>query len=253
MILVIQAIILSVIQGISEWFPISSSGHLAIFQEIFGFQNLAFDVFLHFASILAVIIVFRKDIIKLFNFKNRKNLSYIGLLIIALIPAGILGFMYGDVIEGVFSNLIYIGIFFIISGVLIYSTRFAKQKKEELDFLDSVFIGLLQAFALFPGVSRSGSTISAGLFNGLKKEYAVKFSFLLAIPIVLGAGVLKLKDLAFSDISYGLLIASFIITFIVSLFTIKVLLKIIKGDRFYLFGFYNLLIGILVLIWGLVR
>lgn len=253
MIALFQIIILSVIQGIAEWLPISSSGHLAILQNLFGFQNLAFDVFLHLASILAVIIIFWKDITGLFNFKKKENLRYIGLLIIGIIPAGIAGILFEHQIENFFSSFLYLGIFFIVSGVLIYSTKFAKVKKEKLNFFDSIFIGIFQAIAIVPGISRSGATISSGLFRGLNKEEAVKFSFFMAIPVILGAALVELKDTALSQINYSFLIISFAVTLLVSIFAIKLLLKIIKGDNFYLFGVYNFLVGALILIFNLVK
>ncbi|MDD5193136.1 MAG: undecaprenyl-diphosphate phosphatase [Candidatus Nanoarchaeia archaeon] len=249
----LQLIVLSIIQGVAEWFPVSSSGHLAIFQKIFGFENLSFDVFLHLASIIAVIILFRKEIARIFYLKDRKNLRDLLLIILGIIPAGILGFLFKKQIAGFFSSLMYIGIFFILSGILVYSTRFSKEKKETLNWLDSLFIGIFQAIAIVPGISRSGATISSGMFRGLKKEAAVKFSFLLAIPIVLGAALLEIRDLSFLGIDYPMLIISFIITFVTSLMTIKYLLKIVKSDKFYLFGIYNFILGVLVLLWGFVR
>lgn len=248
MVSIIQAIILSIIQGITEWFPISSSGHLALIQDYFGFQNLPFDVFLHLASVIAVVVVFWKDIIKLMNLKEKSNLKYIFYLIIALIPAFIAGFLFKNQIKAAFSNPLYLGIFFIASGVLVYSTKFSKEKKDKPNFLDSLYIGIFQAFAVFPGISRSGATISSGMYRGLEKEKAVKFSFLLAIPVILGAAILEAKDFIAADINYTVLIISFIITLAVSLFTIKILLRIVRGEKFYLFGLYNFLIGILVLI-----
>jgi undecaprenyl-diphosphatase len=250
MVALIQVIILSIIQGIAEWLPISSSGHLAIFQNIFHFGSLSFDVFLHFASILAVVVIFWKDIIKIFYPWQKDKIKYILLIIIGIIPAGIMGFLFKNQIEGFFSSMFYLGIFFIISGIIIYLTKFSKQKKENISFFDSIFIGIFQAIAILPGISRSGASISSGMFRRISNEEAVKFSFIMAIPVILGAGVLELKDLAFSQISYSILIISFIITFVISLFTIKILLKIIKTDKFYLFGIYNLIIGILVLIWS---
>lgn len=253
MVSVIQALILSIVQGITEWLPISSSGHLAIFQNIFGFQNLPFDVFLHFASILAVFVIFWKDIVKLFNFKDKKNLKYLGLLILALIPAAIVGLLFKNQIAGFFSSTLYLGIFFMASGGIVYSTKFAKPKqgKEKPSWLDSIFIGLMQALAILPGVSRSGSTISGGMFRGLKKEEAVKFSFLLAVPVILGASVLEAKDLVLQNMSFVLLLSSFVVTFLVSLIAIKVLLRIIRGNRFYLFGIYNFFVGLIVLCWSI--
>lgn len=251
--LLFQAVILSIIQGISEWFPVSSSGHLAIMHNIFGFQNLSFDVFLHFASIFAVILIFWKDIIKLLNIKNKENLRYIFYIAIAIIPAGIIGYLFKKQIEGFFSSIFYIGIFFIISGILVYSTKFSKEKKEEISLFDSIFIGLLQAIAILPGISRSGATISSSIFRGVSKKEAVKFSFLIAIPVILGASILEFKDLTLSNISYFILLLCFFITFITSLFTIKILMKIIKSEKFYLFGVYNLVLGILILIWNFLK
>jgi len=253
MVNLIEILFLSLVQGICEWFPVSSSGHLAIFQNIFGFSSLAFDVFLHFASILAVLVLFWKDIVSILNLKKRENWKYIMLLILGIIPAGIVGVLFKDYIEGFFSSLFYLGIFFIISGVLVYSTKFFKERKEKIGWFDSLFIGIFQAIAILPGISRSGATISGGLIRGIDKEKALKFSFLMAIPLILGAGVLELKDLAFSEISYSMLLISFIVTFIVSLFTIKILLKIVKSDKFYLFGIYNFIVGVLVLIWSFAR
>lgn len=250
MVSLIETLILSVIQGICEWFPISSSGHLAIFHNIFGFQSLSFDVFLHFASIFAVLFAFRKDILAIFYPLNKKNIKYLGLLLIGIIPAGIIGVLFRDFIEGFFSSLFYLGIFFIISGVLVYSTKFFKLKKENINWMDSLFIGIFQAIAILPGISRSGATISGGLIRGVDKEQALKFSFLMAIPLIFGASILELNNLIISDISYWLLLISFLITFFVSLFTINVLLKIVKSDKFYLFGVYNFILGIFVLIWS---
>lgn len=246
MVSLLEAVILSIIQGITEWFPISSSGHLALAQNFFGFQDLSYDVFLHFASIFAVLFMFKRDILKIFSF-NKESLNYILLLIIAIIPAGILGFYFSDYIEKLFSNMIYLGFFFIFSGIIIYFTKFTNENKSDITKKDAFFIGLLQAIALMPGISRSGMTISAGLFKGISKRASIRFSFLMSIPIILGASVLKAKDLTASNINLNILVVSFIITFLVSIFTIKILIKIISKDKFYLFGVYNILLGGLVL------
>lgn len=254
MINLLEAVILSVIQGITEWLPVSSSGHLAIFHNILGFQELSYDVFLHFAGILAVIIIFYKDILKLLNLKDKENLKYILYIIIAIIPAGIIGVLFKDNIESFFSSLFYLGIFFIISGILIFSTKFFRKRIDgDIVFLDSVFIGLFQAIAILPGISRSGATISAGIFRGINKETAAKFSFLIAIPVVLGASIIEFKNLVYSQIDIKILILSFILTLVVSIIVIKLLLKILKSDKFYLFGVYNFILGVIVLIWSLMR
>ena len=247
MVSLIEAVILSIIQGITEWFPVSSSGHLALMQQFFGFQNLSYDVFLHFAGIFAVLFVFKREVLKLLSF-NKVSLKYIGLLILALIPAGFAGFLLSDWIENLFSNMTYLGIFFIISGLVVYSSKLSIEKKSDISNKDAWLIGLLQALAILPGISRSGMTISAGLFKGISKRAAIRFSFLMSIPLILGASVLKTKDLIVSNIDISILIISFIITFLVSLITIKLLIRIIKSDKFYLFGIYNILLGIVVLI-----
>ena len=247
MVSLIEAVILSIIQGITEWFPVSSSGHLALMQQFFGFQNLSYDVFLHFAGIFAVLFVFKREVLKLLSF-NKVSLKYIGLLILALIPAGFAGLLLSDWIENLFSNMTYLGIFFIISGLVVYSSKFSIERKSDISNKDAWFIGLLQALAILPGISRSGMTISAGLFKGISKRAAIRFSFLMSIPLILGASVLKTKDLIVSNIDISILFISFIITFLVSLITIKLLIRIIKSDKFYLFGIYNILLGIVVLI-----
>lgn len=249
MIKLYEAIVLSIIQGITEWFPISSSGHLAVAQKIFGFSNLPFGVFLHLASIIAVIIIFRKDIKKLLNLSNLNNIKYLLLLLLGIIPAGLVGFYFNGFIKDLFSSLSSIGIFFILSGILIYLTKLSVAKKEKsgkITILDSIFIGIFQAFAILPGVSRSGATISSGLLRGLNKETAIKFSFLMSIPLVLAASIIEIPKISLSEINYFILIISFILTLLTSLFTIKILLKIIKSDNFYLFGFYNVILGLII-------
>lgn len=245
----IEAVILSVIQGITEWFPVSSSGHLALMHSVFGFQNLSYDVFLHFASILAVIIIFRKDILKLFT---QRNFKYIGLIILAVIPAFLFGVLLRNYIITTFNNFLFLGIFFIFSGIIIFSTKYIKEKKSKITKVEALFIGLMQVFALFPGVSRSGMTISGGLFAGLKKQEAIKFSFLLAIPVILGASLAEATQIFKTDISFSVLLISFIITFLVSLFVIKLLIKIIRSDKFWWFGVYDVVLGLVVLLQGLV-
>ncbi|MEK6914254.1 MAG: undecaprenyl-diphosphate phosphatase [Nanoarchaeota archaeon] len=241
-----EAIILSIIQGVTEWFPISSSGHLAIAQNFFGFQNLSYDIFLHLASLFAILFLFKREILKIMSF-NKESLDYIILIIIGVIPAGIIGFYFSDFFEIFFYNTNYLGIFFIFSGIVVYSTKFIHENKSNINKLDAFFIGILQVIAIMPGISRSGMTISASLFRGISKNSAIKFSFLMSIPLILGASVLKSKELLLNDISLNILVASFITTFLVSIFTIKILIKIISNNKFYLFGIYNILLGVVIL------
>lgn len=246
----IQALILSLVQGITEWFPISSSGHLAIVEELLGTQNFGFIIYLHFASVLAVVILFWKDII---NLVVKKRISYIIKLAIAIIPAAIIGLWLRKHVMNAFSSLFFIGIFFFIFGIFIYFTKNARETKGKPSLLDSFFIGISQVFALFPGISRSGMTMGSGLALGLKKEEAIKFSFLLAIPIIFGASLIEARQIALSDIHFITFLTSFTITLFISLLTIKFLIKIIKSNKFYLFGIYNIILGLVLVVWSLAR
>lgn len=246
MVSLIQAIILGFVQGITEWLPVSSSGHLALLQNFFGFQNISFDVFLHLASVLALIIFFRKDIIAIMK-KGKRN--YFLKIFIALLPAAIAGFLLKDYIESNYHNLFSLGIFFMISGIIVYSTKFFRPEKNKISYFDSLFIGLFQALAILPGVSRSGATISSALYRKIKNNEAVTFSFLLAVPIILGAFILDFPEIVNLDVPISVLFISFMVTFLTSIATIKVLITIIRRESFYLFGIYNFVLGLLLVVW----
>ena len=252
MVSLIQAIILSIVQGITEWFPISSSGHLAIVQEFFGFQNLDFVVFLHFASLLSVVILYGKDIARL-TIISKENMSYILKLILAITPVAIVGYLFREHVRYSFSNMFFMGIFFIVFGILVYSTKSTREIKRTPSKLDAIVIGFAQTLSLFPGISRAGMTMGSALILGIKKEEAVKFSFILAVPIIIGATLLEAKEIALSNIPYTILITSFIITLFISLITVKLLIRVIKTDKFYLFGIYNIILGILIFVWSFFR
>lgn len=252
MVSLFQALVLSIIQGVTEWFPISSSGHLALMQEIFGFQDLGFVVYLHFASILSLVIFFGKDIVELLKFKP-ENRDYMLKIIIALIPAVIVGFLYRENIRYAFGNFLFMGLFFMIFGFFIYSTKNARELKNGPSKTDSLIIGISQVFSLFPGISRSGMTMGTGLTMGLKKEEAIKFSFLLAIPIIIGATLVEAQEITLSGIPHSTLFTSFTVTLLTSLLMIKLLIKIVRNDKFYLFGIYNMILGLIVFTWSFFR
>ncbi len=243
----VQALILALVQGITEWFPISSSGHLAIAEQFLGVQDFGFVVYLHFASVLAVVILFWKDIINLFA---HKRWNYILKIIIAIIPVAIVGLLLREHVTKAFTNLFFMGIFFIIFGIFVYFTKNARVTKGKPSRLDSLFIGISQVFAIFPGISRSGMTMGSGLSLGLKKEEAIKFSFLLAIPVIIGASLLESRKIAVADVSFAAFLTSFTITLLISLLTIKFLIMVIKSDKFYYFGIYNFVLGIVLLLWS---
>ena len=246
----IQGLILSLVQGITEWFPISSSGHLAIAQQFLNVQDLGFLVYLHFASVIAVIILFWNDIIDLFA---KKKISYMIKLLLAIIPVVIIGYLLEKHVRFAFTSFIFIGIFFMIFGFFIYFTKYAKEIKKNPSVSDAIIIGIAQVFSLFPGISRSGMTMGSGLILGLKKAQAIKFSFLLAIPIIFGASLVEAKNINLEGTSFITFLTSFTITLFISLITIKFLIKIIKSDKFYLFGIYNMIFGFLIILWSLIK
>jgi undecaprenyl-diphosphatase len=260
---IFQIILLGIVQGITEFLPISSSGHLVIFEKLLkiGLHDISLEVFLHFGTILAVIYYFRKDLLKMLNSigerfsgskENQESWEFIWLIIIGTIPAVILGLLFKENIEKSFTSVKLVGITLTITGIFLWLSRFSKQTKAKISWLNAVIIGFSQALAMLPGISRSGATITAGLFLGIEKEKSAKFSFLLSLPAVLGASLLKLKD----SLSQGICINTIFIylvgmvtAFIFGYFSIAALLKILKKGKFEYFGYYCLLVGVLVFIF----
>ncbi|MCD6421985.1 undecaprenyl-diphosphate phosphatase [bacterium] len=249
----LKSIFLAILQGLTEFLPISSSGHLLLAEKFIAFpQDLAFDVLLHLGSALALILFFLRDWSKIFaeaksNFKN----SLLAKIIIALIPAGILGFAlekWGNFgwrqVPLVVFNLIFFGL------ILLLADFFAKEKKaRSLSFKEAFLIGLAQAIALFPGVSRSGITISAGLFLGLSRKESARFSFLLATPAILGANLIELPKLAgLSSAKLGIYLLGFAVSFVMSYLVIKWFLRYLRQHRLWPFVLWRIAIALAVLI-----
>lgn len=266
---IIQSIILGIVQGIGEFLPISSSAHLILVPFLLGWDesSMAFDIALHFGTLLAVLVIFFMEwwnlligaIKDLTNKKKKKKKDgkMFWYLVIATIPAALVGFILDDIIEGFFRNQIWlIALFLAIMGVLIYAGDHwasKKYKNKEIEFEDitlkqAFLIGCSQAFAVFPGFSRSGTTILAGRLMGLSREAITKFTFLLSVPIIAGATILKVTDL---ELTPEVFIGVFT-SFIVGVICIKFLLKYIKKHDFSVFAFYRVFIAIIVyikLIW----
>ncbi len=239
----INEIVLAIIQSFSEFLPISSSGHLALYSKIFTTPNLFYFTVLHLASLFAVLFFLKDEIKTLLTFNKESKKMWI-YLIVATIPAAMIGFLFNDFVEETFNSFLFLGIAFLLTGFILFSTKFFKNKNRELTLKSSLKIGLMQMFALFPGISRSGITISTGLFQGLNKEKIAKFSFLLFIPLSLGAFLLELIKLEnyFFDFS---LIIGFLICFSLSFFFLNLLVKIIKANKFWIFSFYCWFMGII--------
>ena len=262
----IDIIILGIIQGIAEFLPISSSAHLIIFRDIFGIGanigsniELTFDLALHFGTLLAIIIFFFNDLFKILvegltkgvKTKDGKLFWY---LILATIPAGLVGVLFEDVVDSFFRKQLWlIAIALIGMGIIIYIVD--KKSKisiniKEMKWYQAVIVGCAQVFALIPGFSRSGTTITASRFLGLDREDSAKFSFYLSVPVVAGASLLSLiKDDTLNIILDNLMIfgTGILISFITGLLCISFLLKYIKKNDFKLFMIYRIILGILVL------
>jgi len=239
----LNEIIYAILQAATEFLPVSSSGHLALVSNIIDKPNLFFFTVLHLASLIAVLIFTRKEIFKLITFEKNYRKMWL-FIIIATIPAALLGFLFQDFIEQTFSSYLFLASAFFFTGTILLLTRFFKAQNE-LNWKNSLFIGIAQVLALFPGVSRSGMTISSSLFSGIKKEEAVKFSFLLFIPLALGAFVLEFKNYYF-DFS---LLASFVLCALLSILFLNLLYYIVKTNKFWLFSIYCFLISLVSLLF----
>lgn len=255
-----DAIILGFIQGISEFLPISSSGHLIIFRQIldFHFSNeLAFDAILQLSTTFALIIYFWRDLFSLVkNFIYPKSIEdkikskdTFLFILIGTIPIVILGLLFESKMESVFRNVKFVSLFLILGSFLIFFSEKFARGNSVLDIKKSFIIGIFQSLAIFPGFSRSGSSISGGFLTGISREESVRFSFLLSIPILFGTGLKKLfdiRDVLFSSFGFDLFLGS-ITAFIVGILSIHFLIKFLKTNSMNIFVIYRLLLAILIL------
>jgi undecaprenyl-diphosphatase len=263
-----KAVFLGVLQGATEFLPVSSSGHLVLVPWLLGWapSGLAFDAVVHWGTALAVVIYFWRDWVTLaeatvrflmqaFNLRERQpqvaeDARLVGLIIVGTIPGALLGYLLEDFFEQMFARpAAAAGFLLVTAALLIASERLGRREREleGLRWLDGLIIGLAQAMAIFPGISRSGATIAAGLVQGLKREPAARFSFLLSTPIIFGAGLLKVVDLAQMGglaAQIPTLIAGFVAAVIVGLGCIHFLLSYVQRHRLYIFAAYCAIAGI---------
>ena len=266
---ILQGIIIGIVQGLTEFLPVSSSAHLIFIQKLLGVESsLAFDTFLHLGSLLAVLIFFRADIYKMLNawlfslediVKHRfkegfyedpyKRLAWY--VILATIPVGIVGIFFESQIDALFAGALYVpGFFLFVTGTILYlSQRIASGQIDmsHIGWAQSLFMGLGQACTIMPGLSRSGTTIAAGLVAGLDKEFAAKFSFILSIPAIFGAFIVQLKDIGLSMSGDGAaIILGFVAAFVSGYLAIKWLLDLIQNKSLDIFAFYCWIVGVIV-------
>ncbi|MDP3066360.1 MAG: undecaprenyl-diphosphate phosphatase [Methanobacteriaceae archaeon] len=271
---IIQAIILGMIQGLTEFLPISSSAHLVLVPYLMNVKSsLAFDTLLHLGTLIAVVSYFWSDVIimtKSFfssltdlikgSFRQElqadqfKRLSW--LIIVGTIPAGLMGVLLKSEFEALFSSITAVGVFLLITGFILWlAERIPKGNKEvkEISFTNSLVVGIAQGCAIAPGISRSGATIATGLFLGFDRELAARFSFLLSIPAILGAALVQAKDLTSGfDVNTTVFIAGFLSAIIFSYLGIKFLMGYIKKHSLVVFAYYCWIVGAAALIWQLV-
>ncbi len=268
----LQAIILGLIQGLAEFLPISSSGHLALLQYFFGIKGdevLAFTVLLHLGTLISVFIIYWKDIVDLvkelfatikdlftgkglrINANPTRRMGF--MIIVATIPTALIGLLFEDYFEGLYSSLVGICIGLIFTGfILLIAERNGKQDKTimTMKFRHAVFVGIMQGIAICPGVSRSGSTLFGSLMSGLERATAVKFAFLISIPSILGSVILEAPD-AFAqgfDVSIaGPIIAGVVVAALSGIFAIKAMIRVVTGRRLVGFSIYVWLVAITVL------
>lgn len=255
----LKAMVLGAIQGLTEFLPISSSGHLVIGSELMNFQEqgVVFDVFVHLGTLLAVIIVFRKDLVEMikapfdfFQGKKSDSVKHYFLLdiyvIVATLPAVVVGLFFKDRIELLFGNILVVYSMLVVTGILMITARYLPPQDKPITWFRSLLVGCAQACAILPGLSRSGSTIFAGMALGVDREKIARFSFIMSIPAILGAAVLQLGELVQHPLENGSLInfcTGAIMAALSGYFAIKLLLDIIRRNRLQWFGYYCLLVA----------
>lgn len=253
MVTLIEIFILAVVQGLTEWLPISSSGHLVITQKALGLNlPLIYSVMLHLGTLIVVLTVFRKDIVDIIKAVAKRDFQteqgkLALFIVVGSIPTAIVGFTLHDFLESLFSNLPAVGAALLITGAILFISE-KRTGNKKLDTTDSLLIGLAQAIAIIPGISRSGATISTALLRKIDKTTAFKYSFLLSAPAIAGATLMESKQLALNNIDPTPLLLGTIISMIVGYASLKILQKIVMNEKLHLFSIYCWLAGATIIL-----
>ena len=257
---ILRAIILGIIQGLTEFLPVSSSGHLEISKCLFPSDMLAEEsmlmtVVLHFATALSIIIIFRKDITEIFagllQFKNNDSFLFSVKIILSMIPAVFVGLFFETEIEALFGGqLILVGSMLLVTGALLFLADKAKISEKKVGIKDALIIGISQAIAILPGISRSGATISTAVLLGIDKEKSARFSFLMVVPLILGkmAKDVLSGEISTSDTNFLPLLIGFIFAFITGLVACRWMIKLVKNSQLKYFAYYCFAVGVIVII-----
>ncbi|MDD2195726.1 MAG: undecaprenyl-diphosphate phosphatase [Bacteroidales bacterium] len=257
---VIQALILGIIQGLTEFLPVSSSGHLEIGKVLLGVdveESLSFSVAVHGATVLSTIVVFWKDIVSLikgfFKFRWNEETKFIALIAVSMIPVGIVGVFFKDSVESLFSGkILLVGFMLLVTAILLTLATVIKRKREtDITFRDALIIGVAQAIAVIPGISRSGATIATGLMLGKRRPEVARFSFLMVLIPILGANFLDIMSGSFSsEAGAGVLpiFVGFISAFVVGVFACKIMIKLINQNRLIWFALYCVVVATIAIV-----
>ncbi len=260
---IIDAIILGIIQGLTEFLPVSSSGHLELGKAILGDnsvpkESLLFTVVLHFATALSTIVVFRKDILDIlkgiFKFQWNEDLQFAAKIAVSMIPAVIVGLFFEEQLEALFGgNILLVGCMLIVTALLLYFADKAKNTNKKVSFSNAFIIGISQAIAMLPGISRSGATISTSVLLGNDKTKAARFSFLMVVPLIFGkiAKDVLGGELTYDASNFTALSVGFIAAFVSGLFACTWMIKLVKQSKLSYFAIYCVIVGIIAIIWSL--
>ena len=247
----IKIVLLAMVQGITEFFPVSSSGHLLVFQKLLNFTTLplVYDIFFHLGTLLAVVAYFAKDLKPLaLRFYEKKNFHMLLLLATASLPTAIIGFVGKDFFEGLFENTASLGFCFLFTAIVLLASKYLRLKNIAV-FPAAFIIGVCQGVAIIPGISRSGMTIAVALILGLGYEFSFRFSFLLSIPAILGATLLELDKIPWQTDQWPMLLLAVLAAAFFGYLALGVLKKILQREKFANFAVYLLALGILVIIF----
>ena len=257
MVTLLEAVILAVIQGLTEWLPVSSSGHLVIAKTFLDLNPpLIFDVMLHFGTLIVVLAVFRNDILKIFKALVKRNFNsqegkFALHIIVGSIPIAIIGVTFYSFIKSLFSNLLAAGVALLVTGCVLFISE-KRLGTKKMNTLDSLLVGLAQAIAIIPGISRSGLTISTGLLRKIDKATAFRFSFLLSVPAIIGATIIEVKDLVVGNVDVLPVAVGVIVSMLVGYASLKLLQKIVMTEKFHLFAYYCWAVGVTIVVFTLI-
>lgn len=260
---VIEAIILGIVQGLTEFLPVSSSGHLEIAGVLLGTsalpeENLMFTVVVHFATALSTIAVFRKDILAilkgLFQFKWNEETAFSVRILVSMIPAAVIGLFFEEELAQLFGGkIVFVGSMLLVTAVLLFLADKAKDTGKPVNTLNAVIIGIAQAVAMLPGISRSGATISTSVLLGVDKGKAARFSFLMVLPLIIGKIGKDLLDgaLTYSDSSFGVLAIAFVSAFVAGLAACTWMIQLVKKSKLTIFAIYCTIVGLTAIVAGI--